>query len=99
MGAERIIALGYMMDDGVPVQRDNLVVTAQRPRIFSSVSFHLDILTDEVLYRCLYKHEIILKVALVKCLASELSSPFLITWFHSFSIGGLRLPFRGTKTA
>jgi hypothetical protein len=35
----------------------------------------------------LYKHEIILKVALVRCPASELSSSFLFTCFHSTLVG------------
>jgi hypothetical protein len=83
MRARRIIALGYMMDDGAPVQRDSLVVTAQRLRIFSSVSLRLNVLIDKVPCRCLYKHEIILKAALVRCLASELSSSFLFACFHS----------------
>src|SRR5947209_7887977 len=82
-----------MRDDGTPVQRDNLAVTAQRPRIFSSVSFRLNILVDEVPCRCPYKYEIILRVALVSCLASELSSPFLFACFHSLIVRALRLGY------
>jgi hypothetical protein len=34
-----MIAPGYMMNDGALVQRDNLIMTAQRLRIFSSSHF------------------------------------------------------------
>ena len=34
-----MIVPGYMMNDGAPVQRDNLVVTVQGLRIFSSSHF------------------------------------------------------------
>jgi hypothetical protein len=34
MRAQGAIALGYMVDDGAPVRRDNLVVIAQKTAYF-----------------------------------------------------------------
>jgi hypothetical protein len=53
-----MIAPGYMMNDGAPVQRDNLVVTAHKDFVFSlRLISSLNIPIDEA--PCPHKHEIV----------------------------------------
>jgi len=57
-----MIVPGYMMNDGAPVQRDNLVMTAQRLRISLRLISSLNILIDEA--PCPHKHETVFESGL-----------------------------------